>query len=53
MITFSILVTLILIVAAIIAAIALTCGAGLFVLLGDLIVCGVILWAFVKLFKRK
>jgi hypothetical protein len=53
MITLTILLTILLIVATIVAAIALACGAGFVVLFGDLIVCGLIIWLFVKLFKRR
>lgn len=49
MITFSIL----LIAAIIIASIALAFGAGLFAVFGDLIICGLIIALFVKLFRRK
>ena len=49
MITFSILLIVLLTLAVIIA----TCGAGIIVALGDLIVCGLILWLIVKLFKPK
>lgn len=53
MITFTVLTVILLMIAAIIAAIALACGAGLFVVFGDLIVFGLIIWVFVKLFRRK
>jgi hypothetical protein len=44
----------ILLVIAIVAAfIALVCGAGIFAVFGDLIVFGLIVWALVKLFRRK
>lgn len=49
MITFTIL-TIILLIAV---AIALTFGAGLLAVFGDLIVCGLIIWLLVKLFRRK
>lgn len=52
MITLSVLTTVVLVIAAIVIAIALTCGAGLLVVLGDLIVGALIIALFVKLFNR-
>ena len=49
MITFTILLT----VAIVIASIVLACGAGIFAVFGDLIVCGLIIWLLVKLFRRR
>ena len=53
MIAFSILLIAILIVAIIVACIALVCGAGFIVVVGDLAICGLILWLIFKLFNRK
>ena len=53
MITLTILLTILLSVAIVVASIALACGAGFIVAFGDLIVCGLIIWLFVKLFRRK
>ena len=53
MITFSILTTILLAVAIVAAIVALAFGGGFVVVFGDLIVCGFIIWALVKLFRRK
>ena len=49
MITFSILLAL----AISLLSIVFTFGIGIAVVFGDLIVCGLILWALIKLFQRK
>ena len=53
MITFTILLVTLLAVAIVVASIALACGAGFIAAFGDLIVCGLIFWLLVKLFRRK
>lgn len=53
MITFSILLFALLTVAVVVGVVALACGASFFLLFGDLIVCGLIIWLLVKLFRRK
>ena len=53
MITFTLLTIALLIIATVIAIVALTCGAGLIAVFGDLIVCGLIIALFVKLFTKK
>lgn len=53
MITFTILLITILAIAIVAACIALACGAGFIAAFGDLIVCGLIIWLFVKLFRRR
>ena len=53
MITFSILLTVLLAVAFVVATIALACGAGFIAVFGDLIICGLVIALIVKLFKRK
>lgn len=53
MITFTILLVTLLAVAIVVASIALACGAGFVVAFGDLIVCGLVIWLLVKLFRRK
>lgn len=53
MITFTILLITLLSVAFVIATIAMACGAGFIAAFGDLIVCGLILWLLVKLFRRR
>lgn len=35
------------------ALIALVGGAGIFLVFGDLIICGLIIWFIVKLFRRR
>ena len=49
MITFSILLAVLLIVVTIVAIVV----GSVIVVFGDLIVCGLIIWGLVKLFKRK
>lgn len=49
MITFTILLA----IAIVAALIALVCGAGFIAVFGDLIVCGLIIWLLVKIFRRK
>lgn len=53
MITLSVLTILSLIAAVILAVVAIVYGAGFIVLFGDLIVFGLIMWGFIKLFWRK
>lgn len=53
MITLSILLIAIVAIAIIAAIIALVGGAGVIVAFGDLIVCGLIIWLLVKLFRRR
>lgn len=53
MITLTILLIAVLTVAILAAIIALTFGAGFIVVFGDLIVCGLIIGLFVKLFRRR
>lgn len=53
MITLSILLT-VLITIAIVAAIFILVGGGAFVVaFGDLIVCGMVIWLVVRLFRRR
>lgn len=49
MITFSILMIALLIIATVLAL----CGAGLLAVFGDLIICGLIIALIIKLFRRK
>ena len=53
MVLFSVLLVALLVISIVAALVVLTSGAGLILAFGDLIVCGLILWAIVKLFKRK
>lgn len=53
MILFTIFSIIVLSIAAIIAAIAITCGAGFVVVFGDVIVFGLGIWLLIKLFRRK
>ena len=53
MITFSVLLIALLVVLTVAALVVLASGAGLILVFGDLIVCGLILWGIIKLFKRK
>lgn len=53
MITFTILLTVLLAVAIVVASIALACGVGFVAAFGDLIVCGLVIYVLVKLFRRK
>ena len=49
MITFSILMIVLLVIATILAAF----GAGFLAVFGDILVCGLIIYGLVKLFRRK
>lgn len=49
MITFGILLT----IAIVALVIALACGAGFIAVFGDLILCGLIIFGLIKLFRRK
>ena len=53
MITFTILLTALLTVAIVAAVIAVACGAGFVALFGDLIICGLLIWIIVRLFRRR
>lgn len=53
MITFTILLVTLLTVAIVVASIALACGAGFIAAFGDLIICGLVIYGLVKLFRRK
>lgn len=53
MITFTILLVTLLAVAFVIASIAVACGAGFIAAFGDLIICGLVIYLLVKLFRRK
>lgn len=52
MVAFTILLIVLLALAVIAAFFALVWGAGFIVVFGDLVVCGLIIWLLVKLFKR-
>ena len=53
MIIFTVLLLALLGAALVGTIVALTCGAGIIALFGDVIVCGLIIWLLVKLFRRK
>lgn len=53
MITFAILLITLLVLAVIIAFCIVAGGAGIILILGDLIVCGAIIWLIIRLFRRK
>ena len=53
MITFIVLVVTLLTLAIAAALVILAGGAGLVLALGDVIVCGLIIWAIVRLFMRR
>lgn len=53
MITFIILFVSLLALAIMIAASLLLGGAGILVVFGDAVVCALILWAIIRLFRRK
>ena len=52
MITFAILLVALLSLVIAVAAVVLAGGAGIALVFGDLIVCGLIIWLLVKLFRR-
>lgn len=53
MFTFAFLVTTLLILAVITAICIIAGGAGIILILGDLIIFGAIIWLIVQLFRRK
>jgi hypothetical protein len=53
MITFSILLAALLLVATIVAIVVTIVGGSVIAVFGDFIVCGLIIWLLVKLFRRK
>lgn len=53
MITFTILLIALLLFAIISVICIIAGGAGLILILGDLIVCGAIIWLIIRLFRRK
>ena len=53
MITFAILLISLLVFAIISTICIIAGGAGLILILGDLIICGAIIWLIIRLFRRK
>lgn len=53
MILFTILLIALVILATVAAIIALACGAGFVAVFGDAIICVLIIWVLVKLFRRR
>lgn len=53
MILFSILLSVLIAVAIIIAAVSIIAGGSIAIVFGDLIICCAIIWMIVKLFKKK
>lgn len=53
MFTFAILLIALLLFAVVAAICIIAGGAGIILILGDLVICGAIIWLIIRLFRRK